>query len=940
MTTKTFPGQIKPDEPIKLLSPNRKQQPCLRMGRALSFPSRLKLNFSIGKLIFFFLFIFTVFPLIGEAYSGKIGDQAARESRVRPKKVALAYYVNPHAPTIDGELDEPSWEQGEWHSEFVQFHPYEGKDPTEQTAFKVLYDERHLYVAIRCYDSHPQTIERRLSRRDSLSGDNVMVFIDSLHDLRTSYCFAVNAAGVKADQVLANDNFDENTADLSWDPVWEAKTALDEKGWTAEMKIPFSQLRFSTQGEQVWGLEVWRELFRNGEISLWQPIPRNAPGWTSQFGELRGMTGLKPPLQVEIMPYTVGRFRIYPAEPGNPFLSGREKNFLGGLDGKMGLTHDLTLNFTLNPDFGQVEADPSEINLTAYETYFEEKRPFFVEGQSITDFQITGGDGDFSYDNLFYSRRIGRAPQVYPNTTGFYLLPSSTTILGAFKLSGKTKSGWSVGALEAVTSRESASIYNPDTDTYSRETAEPLTNYLAFRLAKDYRQGATVVGLMFTAVNRHLEGEAESLLHRAAYSGGFDLYHSWKNREYYFSLKLVGSGVFGHEEALQRTQLSSVHYYHRPDADYLNFDPTRTSLYGHGGSIDFGRMGGSRLMFATGVTWRSPGLELNDMGFLRSADVAMQYFWMGYRFLKPFSIFRNLGLNFNQWTGWNFGGERIFAGGNVNAWAQFKNYWSLSLGINKQFRGLSQSALRGGPLLKVAPAWNIWSYIQSDNRKKLRIGIQGQWRKADNDDYLSLNFGPKINYMPLPAFNLSVGPSYSIFKNQLQYVSIVDYGSQKRYLMGHIYQQTLSMVIRLNFSLTPDLSVQFYGMPFISAGKYTHFKIITDPRAREWRNRYRLLNGMEISCEASQAIYRVDENGDGRADYAFNNPNFNFRQFRCNLVLRWEYRPGCPLFLVWSQGRTGYGSNGDLEFEHDINSLFNSKPDNVFLVKISYNFNF
>ncbi|MDH7493544.1 MAG: DUF5916 domain-containing protein [Candidatus Saccharicenans sp.] len=900
----------------------------------------LKLSTARAAVILFFsLIILVAFPFVAITQPAQSGTGQTNTIKQQTKKVAQAQNLNPHAPSIDGKLDDPAWQHGEWYSDFVQFHPYEGREPTEKTAFKILHDESHLYIAIRCYDSKPETIERRLGRRDLTSGDYVMVFIDSLHDLRTSYCFAVNAAGVKADQILPDDSFDENSVDLSWDPIWEAKTALDEKGWTAEMKIPFSQLRFSTKGEQVWGLEVGRELFRNGEISLWQPIPKEAPGWTSQFGELRGMSGLKPPRQVEIMPYTVGRLRYYQAEPGNPFLTGKEKKIFGGLDGKIGLTHDLRLNFTLNPDFGQVEADPSEINLTAYETYFEEKRPFFVESQNITNYRITGGDGDFSFDNLFYSRRIGRAPQIYPETAGFCSVPQSTTILGAFKLSGKTRNGWSVGAMEALTSRESASTFNPDSGIYGQETVEPLTNYAAFRLSKDYREGATVIGTIFTAVNRNLDSKSEGLLHRSAYSGGFDLYHSWKDRQYYFSLKLVGSMVFGTEEALQQTQLSSVHYFNRPDVDYLTYDPSRRSLYGHGGSIDFGRTGGSRLVFSTGVTWRSPGLELNDMGFLRYADVAMQYFWAGYRFYKPFSIFRNLNLNINQWCGWNFGGERIFAGGNVNAWAQFKNYWSLSFGINRQFSGLSQSVTRGGPLLRVAPAMNIWSSVQTDSRKKLRLAVQAQWRQADNDDSLTFSLGPQITYVPVPAFNLSLRPAYRVFRSELQYVRILDFEAGKRYLVGKIDQKTLSLVVRFNLSLTPDLSLQFYGMPFISAGKYTRFKMITQARARNWSERYHLFGAGEISYDEAEAVYRVDENGDGLADYSFGNPDFNFRQFRSNLVLRWEYKPGCTLFLVWSQDRTSYGYSGLLDFDNDLSSLFSGRPDNVFLLKFSYNFN-
>ena len=857
-----------------------------------------------------------------------------------PKKTAVASRLSLHPPAIDGRLNDPAWQDGEWFSDFIQFDPVEGQPPSEPTAFKIAYDDSHLYLAIRCYDSQPGSIERRLSRRDSLSGDYVLVFIDSLYDQRTSYCFAVNAAGVKADQLLFNDGFDENTVDISWDPIWEVKATVDDKGWSAEMKIPFSQLRFGRKQEYVWGLQVMRQYFRKNEVSLWQRILKTAPGWTSQFGELRGVTAIKPPRQIEMLPYTVGSLRSYPRQDGNPLATGHDNRLFGGLDGKVGLTHDLTVNFTLNPDFGQVEADPSVINLTAYETYFEEKRPFFVEGRNITDFTITGGDGDFSFDNLFYSRRLGREPQIYPETSGYYRLPQSTTILGALKLSGKTKNGWSIGLVEVLTDKEEASIYLPESGTYDQSVAEPLANYLTFRLAKDYRQGATVVGVMVTGVNRQLDDETDNLLHRSAYSGGFDLYHSWKDRQYYVSLKAVGSGVHGTPEAIRLTQESPVHYFQRPDADYLTYDPDRAALYGHGGSIDFGRVGGSDLLFSTGFTWRSPGLELNDAGYLRAADSSMQYFWAGYRIHKPFSIFRNLHLNLNQWTGWNFGGEKTFAGGNINGWAEFKNYWTFNFGLNRQFTGLSTSALRGGPLLRNAPGVGVWGSFQTDMRRKLRLSVYGDWSKAFNGDRLIYSFGPKITYVPASAFNLSLEPDYSYFRNELQYVNTVvatgGGGGTKKYIVGKIDQKTISLTVRFNLSLTPDLSVQFYGMPFISAGKYDRFKLITEPRAKKWEDRYQLFEESQLEYLEGEEIYLVDENGDGVNDYSFANPDFNFLQFRANLVLRWEYRPGCTLFLVWSQGRTEAARNGLMDFNRDIDRLFSSHPDNVFLIKLSY----
>ena len=931
-------------EPVESLKPLAPKSPRRKPDQLVTLLRRpilfaLFLSFSLS---FFSLILVLPTPASGQEVQSRKQSTATPPNSPQnsiSKKTAFARRVNPHPPAIDGRLNDPAWQDGEWFSDFIQFDPEEGQPPSEPTAFKVVYDDSHLYLAIRCYDSQPGSIEQRLSRRDSLSGDYLLVFIDSLYDQRTSYCFAVNAAGVKADQLLFNDGFDENTVDISWDPIWEIKTAIDDDGWTAEMKIPFSQLRFGRRQEQIWGFQVMRQLFRKNEVSLWQRILKNAPGWTSQFGELRGVTAIKPPRQVEMLPYAVGSLRNYPRQEGNPLATGHDNRLFGGLDGKVGLTHDLTVNFTLNPDFGQVEADPSVINLTAYETYFEEKRPFFVEGRNITDFKITSGSGDFSFDNLFYSRRLGREPQIYPETSGYYRLPQSTTILGALKLSGKTKNGWSIGLVEALTDKEQSSIYLPESGTYEKAVAEPLANYLAFRLAKDYRQGATVVGMMFTGVNRQLDNETDNLLHRSAFSGGFDFYHSWKDRQYYVSLKAVGSGVHGTPEAISLTQESSVHYFQRPDADYLTYDPDRAALYGHGGSIDFGRAGGSDLLFSTGFTWRSPGLELNDAGYLRAADSSMQYFWAGYRIHKPFSIFRNLQLNLNQWTGWNFGGEKTFAGGNINGWAEFKNYWTFNFGLNRQFTGLSTSALRGGPLLRNAPGVGVWGSFQTDMRRKLRLSVYGDWTKAFNGDRLIYSFGPKITYVPVSAFNLSLQPDYSYFRNELQYVNTVvttGGGGTKKYIVGKIDQKTISLTVRFNLSLTPDLSVQFYGMPFISAGKYDRFKLITEPRARDWEDRYELFGESQLEYVVGEELYLVDENGDGETDYSFANPDFNFLQFRANLVLRWEYRPGCTLFLVWSQGRTEAGQNGLMDFNRDIDRLFSSRPDNVFLIKLSY----
>jgi len=851
-------------------------------------------------------------------------------------KIYRTQRINPQAPKIDGLLDDPAWEKVPWEGTFVQREPYEGEAPTQTTAFKILYGDDNLYVAVKAFDTEPAKVERRMSRRDDIDGDWVEVSLDTFHDHRTAFCFAVNAAGVKRDAVAINDSNWDDSTDLDWDPIWEVETAAGDDGWSAEMRIPFTQLRFANRPDQSWGLEVTRKLFRKNERSLWQHIPKDAAGWVSCFGELHGLAGLKAPRQVELFPYTVGKLRAFPAEAGNPFATGRSSGLYSGLDGKLGVTGDLTLNFTLNPDFGQVEADPSVVNLTAFETYYEEKRPFFIEGRNILSFKLMGGENDMAGDNLFYTRRIGRTPQYYPDAGGFVRTPEATTILGAFKLTGKTRSGVSVGVIESLTAEENASVFADGVT--DRVAVEPLTNYFGVRLQKDYNQGATTIGGMATAVNRRLDDAHMEFLHDRAYTGGFDLYHSWKKRTYYFSLKLVASTVHGSPEALLRTQMSPLRYYQRPDADHVEVDPARTSLSGHGGTVEFGKMGGGHWMYMAGTTWRSPGLELNDMGFLGASDEIMQWTWAGYRVWKPFAVFRTLNANFNQWLGWNFGGDHMYSGGNVNANFQLKNYWGGGFGINRNFEGLSAAMLRGGPSIRVPGAWNFWSHLETDMRQRVRFSLMASGSRRDNGDSRMLELEAGVIFNPSTAFNISFLPTYAASWTELQYIATPVAGGENRYVFGRIEQKTVALTVRLNYSLTPDLSIQLYGQPFVSAGKYSRFKAITDPKAHVWADRYHVFGETEIAYDEAGGEWRVDENADGTADFSFGTPDFNFLQFRSNLVVRWEYRPGSALFLVWSQGRTGYDSLGDFRFGRDFDNLFDVRPDNVFLIKFSYGF--
>ncbi|MCU0285145.1 MAG: carbohydrate binding family 9 domain-containing protein [Acidobacteria bacterium] len=840
-------------------------------------------------------------------------------------------------PLIDGSLNEPVWNSVEWSSNFIQRAPEDGQKPTLETSFKILYDDKNLYVGIRAFDNEPGKIDNRLARRDHFAGDWVEINIDSYFDHLTAFSFTITAAGVKGDEAISNNG---DIWDSSWNPVWYAGTRIDEKGWTAEMKIPFSQLRFADKEKHTWGLQVNRRLFRKEELSSWQRIPSDAPGWVHLFGELHGLEGIKNPKQIELVPYLASKYETFARVEGNPFADGNATGFDGGLDGKIGLTSDLIFDFTVKPDFGQVEADPSEVNLTAFETFFSEKRPFFIEGKNILNFQITSRGANFTRDNLFYSRRIGSLPHYQPavNDNEFIDMPINTDILAAAKLTGKTKNGWSIAVLDSITAKEKALI--DSLGQRREETVEPFTNYFVLRMQKDYRNGDSQLGGMFTATNRDINEPNLDFLHRSAYSGGFDLRHSWKNKTYYLIVKTLFSHVTGSREAILETQQSSRRYYQRPDAEHISVDPERTSLTGHGGTISAGKEGNGSFLYSAGVTWRSPGLELNDVGYLRTADRIMQWAWLGYKTLKPFSIFRNLNVTFNQSKGWDFGGTNLFDSGNVNFSLVFKNYWMLSGGINRNFNELSTTELRGGPALICPGSWSQWLSLQTDSRKKMYFMFDVVFSRGNDSAFRSESYSGNIVLRPTNALQLSMGLFIERNKRELQYVDTLSYNLDPRYIFAAIDQKTVALTFRFDITITPDLSIEFYGQPFISAGKYSNFKRIISPRAGRFNDRFQSFSADEISFNPGEELFYFDENGDGKFDYSTAQPDFNFRQFRSNLVIRWEYKPGSIIFLIWSQGRTEGLSTGNFSFRDDFRDLFKVPPHNVFLLKFSYRFNF
>lgn len=868
------------------------------------------------------LFLMFLFGMIGG-----INGLIAQERRFYEAK-----RITGNAPVIDGMADETAWASPGWEGGFIQREPYDGKAPSQLTEFKIIYDDEALYVAIRAYDTEPGKIENRLTRRDEMEGDLVGLHIDSYYDRRTAFAFLVNASGVKSDYFISNDGEE----DYTWDPVWYVKTSIDSLGWLAEIKIPYTQLRFANAEEYRWGLNVERVLFRLDELSLWQPIPMDAPGWVSQFGDLIGIKGVKPKREVELLPYIMGKMENYEKEEGNPYADGRDYGFNAGLDGKVAVTNDLTMNFTINPDFGQVEADPSVVNLTAFETFYSERRPFFVEGSNIYDYQLTGGESSISLDNLFYSRRIGRQPHYEPEVADgeFLKMPGNSAILGAFKLSGKTSNGWSVGVMESFTKAEQALI--DSTGVEKKVTVEPWTNYFNARLQKDFNQGKTILGGMFTATNRFINDSTLDFLPASAYTAGLDFTNYWKDRTYYLNLKGAYSHLTGKPEAIAEVQQSPVHYYQRPDISHVKFDSTRTSLSGYGGTAEFGKQGGGHWRYVGRVAWRSPGLELNDMGYIRQGDIIQQVLWAGYEIWEPFGIFRSFNVNVNQYTGWDFGGNFIFQGLNFDLDMELKNYWNFGTGIEWQGQSVDRYNLRGGPALKTPGGLSSWWFLDSDSHKKFFVELGAIYFLSNFDNGEMSRLSLELTYRPFKALQLAVEPAYEFGHDRLQYVETIEEVPGNRYIMARIDNHIIEADIRVNFSITPDLTIQYWGQPFVFAGKYTEFKRASETMASYYYDRFHKFSPGEIAYDVENEVYHVEEPGGEGIEYSFDNPDFKVFEFRSNLVVRWEYIPGSAVYLVWSQGREGDDNIGEPDFGSDMNALFDIKPHNIFLVKFTY----
>ncbi len=823
-------------------------------------------------------------------------------SSLRVPVVVDAVAVPATSPiTVDGQISEPVWEQAQSISEFVQRQPAEGEAPSQRTDARIAFDERALYVAVRAYDSEPNRIVGMLTRRDQMSpSDWIKIVVDSYYDRRSAYEFAVNPVGVKTDRYYFNDG----ASDDSWDAVWDVEVARTAEGWTAEFRIPFSQLRFNNTSGGPVGFAVIRDIGRLAETSTWPLLSRNANGFVSQFAEVRGLKMGGSPKKLELLPYTVGSLALSP-ESGNPLLERTDPAGSVGLDVKYAVRPGLTMTATVNPDFGQVEADPAVVNLDAFETFFQERRPFFVEGSGTFQFNVDCNDGMCT--GLFYSRRIGRPPQGFADLsdTEYAKTPVAATILGAAKLTGRVGK-FSIGGLSAVTAEEEAAISGIGL-VRRTQAVEPLTGYGVVRARREFANQSNI-GFMMTSTNRRLV-DGVSFLPEDAHTGGID-YDIRFSPRYNISGFWAGSRVAGSTDAITRLQENNVHAFQRPDANHVDVDTSRTTLTGQAASFNFGKIAGENTRFSANYGFKSPGFDINDVGFQRRADERYVSHWFQKRDMVPGRFTRSFIWNLNQYAGWNFDGDRLWSGGNINMHWNWKNYYFTSFGFNVNGAPVRDRITRGGPAVLGNPNIGTWHNVGTDSRKSLSAFYSGYF-ESDRQGTTRLNVGPSVTWRPSTATSVSTGFRYNINNDDAQWVTNETEEGTTRYVFARLKQRTSAFTVRVNYTLSPELSIQTYAEPFVSAGQYSNYKQLVDGRAPKYEDRYR--------------PYAYDGNAD-----------FNIRSFRTTNVLRWEYKPGSSLFVVWQQSRAGFEDVGNFDFTRDFGGVFSAPAHNVFLVKLSY----
>ncbi len=856
---------------------------------------------------------------------------------------------------IDGVLSESIWKR-QGFSELLQFDPNQGKLPSLKTEIWIAYDDEAIYYAAKHYDPNPDSILARLVRRDYIwsdPSDGSLLYLDSYNDKRTGYYFYVNAAGSVADGLLGNDS--KWPSDLSWDAVWEGASHINSDGWSVEMKIPFSQLRFNEGKNQVWGINIERYIARNYETDNIVYTPRNQSRFVSRFPELIGIEGITPKTRLELLPYSTGRAEYVGGEPNNPFNPGNKYLYGLGLDIRVGLGNSLTMNGTINPDFGQVEVDPAVVNLTDVETSYEEKRPFFTEGVNIYRFGMGGIENNlFGFNNnnsnnwpgvnIFYSRRIGRAPQASLPAYDYADIPKGIHILGAVKVSGKIFDDWKFGTIQSLTKREFADI-----DLNGQQTSievEPSTYYGVFRMQKDFNGGLQGLGLLSTFTNRFFnDSNLKNNINKNALVSGVDGWIFLDNEKtYVFSGWIALSSVSGDKNRMTSLQKNAGHYFQRPDITYISVDSSATSMTGYAGRLTLNKNRGDfRISAALG--WLSPKFEVNDLGYGSYSDVINLHVSSIYSFSKPTDFYQYAGINAAAFANFDFGGNKTSQGYVLGGYFFLTNLSNGNFSFTYNPETYNSRRTRGGPLT-LNPLNRSLSLMLFGNSSAMLVPSLRLFTNSGdnaNTQNITLNIELKVT----PTLTIQVGPNIAKENYYAQWInSFTDKSATetfyKRYVFAHLEQKTFAADIRADWIISPTLSFQVYLQPLIVSGKYSDFKALQKPKTFDFlkygENGSTITKTLSFTGDVSS--YTVDADGTGPAEaFQISNPNFNYFSLRGSAVFRWEYLPGSTLFFVWTQTRQDNETTSEFSFQRSMDSLFDVKPDNIFIVKLTYYIN-
>ncbi len=870
--------------------------------------------------------------LFGTSVAAQSNSQSVTLPRAVDEAPPLSFVAEPgraearriaSAIELDGKLTEPAWQTARYVTGLTQREPSEGLPASDSTRVTFIYDDQALYIGARMHSSHPESIRPLVARRDKEgSAEQLVLSFDTFGDRRTAYTFSVTSGGVRVDYYHGSDF--ENSRDYTFDPVWEVRTTVDAAGWTAEMRIPFSQLRFSAADEQTWGVNIVRLIPERNESAYWMLVKRSETGWASRMGQLTGLRGLRARQRVEVLPYVASDTRAKSTvNPLNPYDDPQRSEVRAGADLKVGLGPNATLEATINPDFGQVEADPAIVNLSAFEVFFQERRPFFTEGT-----QLLNARGNF------YSRRIGAPPPLNPGGT-YADVPHNTTILGAAKVSGRLPSKLSFAGLTALSGEEQAKVFDAADQSERLALVSPRTLYGVGVVQQEFGRDGSTAYAMFTAVNRDLEkgSQAERALAQRAYTGLADTRLRWAGGQYDVSAFIGFSHIAGDSMAMLAQQRSSRRFFQRPDANYVSVNPGLTSMNGYFAGINHSKMSGSWL-WDIDLSAESPGYEINDAGRLGGTDDIGQSSALRYRETERGRVFHNWTVGVSQYAGWNFGGINTYNGFELFSNQTWRNFWRTWVESGINLPAISDDLTRGGPLMRTYGSQSLSAGISS------RAGSRTGWSLSTGastagDGSRSFEVDGALTLRPGTRLELSLTPSISDSRNARQYVaarsggSAATYGS--RYIFAHVDQVQYGVQFRLNMALTPNLTFETYAEPFAASGRYSEYGELGARLDKDLRTYG--TQGTSITAPDSLGVRLVT---DGTSQFTLPSNDFNLRSFRSNAVMRWEWRPGCTLFVVWQQDRSAQRTRGLTVRPDALLDALRADGTQVLAIKASY----